>query len=107
VYQVGRKLYSEKEIKFLKEITNETDFSSAIRDVIHYLSSILMILSMLTLIGYYGYYFVRIWLKNYDYILARISSQDSTVSNRVSTVSVLKYAIWHNETSNNQTYVDL
>ena len=62
-----------------------------------------MIITMIAVTGLYGYKYYSFLGKNYDTLLARINTQDSTVQNRVSTVSVLKYALWHNSTDNNST----
>ena len=55
-----------------------------------------MVLMMIITIGVYiwTYYIHR--TKKYEYILARVTEQDSAVSNRISSVSILKYAIFDN-----------
>lgn len=101
----GRKIlyYNSFGMKMLNAGIHQTGIIAPLKKIIHWVTSILMIASMLTLLGFYVYRFVELAKKDYDFILARVIEQDPAITNRVATVSVLRYAIWHNSTSNNAT----
>ena len=103
VYRVGRKLYSPEEIKMLKSITNTSNLMNYIRMVVHYLTSVLMVLSILLISGFYLYYLITMARKDYEWILARVNIQDTKIVNKVATISVLKYALYDTDPSNPMT----
>lgn len=96
VYRVSRKLYNQSEIGFMKEIIGEKSCMDLVRLVLHHVTSILMLLTMfIIIITYLVNYIVNVE-KNYNYILARVTEQSTTIVNRVSSISVIKYAIYNN-----------
>ena len=74
VYRVGHKMYTKKEIKFLKEVVKEKDTMSHVRLGIHILTTVIMVLAMIALCTLYYYKFFMLVFKNYDPILARVNT---------------------------------
>lgn len=82
----------------MKEIIGEKNACDLVWLILHHVTTICMILSILATVGLYSWIYVRFRFKNYNYILARVYEQDQSVTNRVDTVTVLKYAIFDNST---------
>lgn len=87
----------------MKEIVGEKNAMDLVRVVMHHITTALMVLTMILIIVPYIITYIEHLLKNYNYILARVTDQDSTVTNRVSSVSVIKYAIYNNKTTSNSS----
>lgn len=98
IYRVGQKLYKKDEVKFLKEIVGEKNAMDLVRLIVHFITSALMIITMIAIIGIYVWTYYVHRTKNYEYILARVTTQDESVTNRISSITVLKYAIFDNST---------
>lgn len=67
--------------------------------VVHIISTVLMVILMLALIGVYIWTYYVHRTKSYEYILARVTDQDTSVTNWISSITVLKYAIFDNSTT--------
>ena len=55
-----------------------------------------MTITILAIVGVYIWTYCIHRTKNYEYLLARITEQDEEVTNRIESISVLKYAIFDN-----------
>ena len=82
----------------MKEIIGDKNAFDLVRLIVHYVSTVLMAILMLATIGVYIYAFYVHWTKNFEYVLARVTEQDESVSNRISSASIIRYAIFDNNT---------
>lgn len=82
----------------MKEIIGEKNAFDLLWLILHHVTTVLMIISIFLIIVPYVWTYIDHWFLQYNYILARVTEQDTSVSNRVSSVSVIKYAIYNNKT---------
>ena len=82
----------------MKEIIGEKNAFDLFRLILHHVTTVLMIISIFLIIVPYVWTYIDHWFLQYNYILAWVTEQDTSVSNRVSSVSVIKYAIYNNKT---------
>lgn len=91
LYRVSKKIYTPEEIELIRKAVKTK------KKFFHYCTSFLMIMLIIAMNAVILYKIVTMWTNKYEENLASVKIQDPSISNYVSTVSVIRYFLYNNK----------